>query len=202
MKKNSALLIVDVQNDFCQDGALAVPEGDAIIPVLNKYIQLFSSGSLPVFASRDWHPKKTAHFNEFGGSWPPHCVQDTPGARFHAVLRLPGDAIIMSKGMDPEADSYSAFQAVDEKGNAFADLLKKFSIKELFVGGLATDYCVRWTVLDALKFGLRVFLLMDAIRGVNVREKDSEAAIEEMVSMGAKKITIEKLSRMFAEVKK
>jgi nicotinamidase/pyrazinamidase len=114
------------------------------------------------------------------------------------MLRLPESTIILSKGMDPETDSYSAFQAVDSAGNDFAHLLKMFSMKQLFVGGLATDYCVRWTVLDALKFGLRVFLLMDAIKGVNVREKVSEAAIEEMMSLGAKKITIEKLSRMFA----
>lgn len=198
MKKKSALLIVDVQNDFCPDGTLAVPEGDAIVPVLNKYIQLFSSCKLPVFASRDWHPKQTAHFKEFGGQWPPHCVQDSRGACFHPMLRLPESAIILSKGMDPQTDSYSAFQAVDQEGNDFAHLLKMFSIKKLFVGGLATDYCVRWTVLDALRFGLRVFLLMDAIKGVNVREKDSEAAVEEMVTLGVKKITIEKLSRMFA----
>jgi len=198
MKKKSALLIVDVQNDFCPDGTLAVPEGDAIVPVLNKYIKLFSYGKLPVFASRDWHPKQTAHFKEFGGQWPPHCVQDSHGARFHPLLQLPDDAVILSKGMDPETDSYSAFQAVDSAGNDFAHSLKMFSIKELFVGGLATDYCVRWTVLDALKCGLRVFLLMDAIKGVNVREKDSETAVEEMMSLGAKKITLEKLSRMFA----
>jgi len=202
MKKKSALLIVDVQNDFCPNGSLAIPEGDSIIPVLNKYIKIFSSGTLPLFASRDWHPKKTTHFNAFGGLWPAHCVQESHGARFHPVLRLPESAIILSKGMDPEADSYSAFQAVDAKGNEFADLLKKFSIKELFVGGLATDYCVRWTVLDALKFGLRVFLLIDAIKGVNLRKNDSEAAVEEMVSLGAKKITIEKLSRLFAGERK
>jgi len=202
MKKKSALLIVDVQNDFCPNGTLAVPEGDAIIPVLNKYIKIFSSGTLPVFASRDWHPKKTTHFKEFGGPWPAHCVQESHGARFHPVLRLPESAIILSKGMDPEADSYSAFQAVDAQGNEFADLLKTFSIKELFVGGLATDYCVRWTVLDALKFGLRVTLLMDAIKGVNLREKDSQTAVEEMVRLGAKKITIEKLSRMFSGERK
>jgi nicotinamidase/pyrazinamidase len=198
MKKKSTLLIVDVQNAFCPNGSLAVPEGDSIIPVLNKYIKIFSAGKLPIFASRDWHPKKTSHFKDFGGPWPEHCVQDSHGARFHPMLRLPESAIILSKGMDPETDCYSAFQAVDTKGNDFAQLLKIFSIKELFVGGLATDYCVRWTVLDALKFGLRVFLLMDAIKGVNLREKDSESAVEEMVSLGAKKITIEKLSRMFA----
>jgi nicotinamidase/pyrazinamidase len=186
------------KNAFCPNGSLAVPEGDSIIPVLNKYIKIFSAGKLPIFASRDWHPKKTSHFKDFGGPWPEHCVQDSHGARFHPMLRLPESAIILSKGMDPETDCYSAFQAVDTKGNDFAQLLKIFSIKELFVGGLATDYCVRWTVLDALKFGLRVFLLMDAIKGVNLREKDSESAVEEMVSLGAKKITIEKLSRMFA----
>ena len=198
MKKKSALLIVDVQNDFCPDGTLAVPEGDAIIPVLNRYIKIFSSGKLPVFASRDWHPQQTAHFKEFGGQWPSHCVQDSHGACFHPMLQLPESTIILSKGMDPETDSYSAFQAVDAEGNDFAHLLKMFSIKELFVGGLATDYCVRWTVLDALKCGLRVFLLMDAIKGVNVREKDSETAVTEMVNLGAGKITIEQLSRMFA----
>ena len=198
MKKKSTLLIVDVQNDFCPNGSLAVPGGDSIIPVLNKYIKIFSAGKLPIFASRDWHPKKTSHFKDFGGPWPEHCVQDSHGARFHPMLRLPESAIILSKGMDPETDCYSAFQAVDIKENDFAQLLKTFSIKELFVGGLAADYCVRWTVLDALKFGLRVFLLMDGIKGVNLREKDSESAVEEMVSLGAKKITIEKLSRMFA----
>jgi len=202
MKKKSALLIVDIQNDFCPNGALAIPEGDSIIPVLNKYIKIFSAGKLPVFAARDWHPQQTAHFQECGGQWPPHCVQDSHGARFHPVLRLPDDTIILSKGMDPEADSYSAFQAVDAERNDFAQLLKTFSIKELFVGGLATDYCVRWTVLDALKFGLMVTLLMDGIKGVNLREKDSETAVEEMVSLGAKKITIEKLSRMFAGERK
>ena len=198
MKKKSALLIVDVQNDFCPNGTLAVPEGDAIIPVLNKYIKIFSAGKLPILPPGDWHPKKTPHFRDFGGQWPEHCVQDSHGARFHPVLRLPEGTITLSKGMDPEADSYSAFQAVDAEGNDFAQLLKTFSIKELFVGGLAADYCVRWTVLDALKFGLRVTLLMDAIKGVNLRKNDSEAAVEEMVSLGAKKITIEKLSRMFA----
>jgi nicotinamidase/pyrazinamidase len=202
MKQKSALLLVDIQNDFCPDGALAVPEGDAIIPVLNKYIKIFSSQKLPVFASRDWHPPQTSHFKEYGGQWPQHCVQNSPGARFHPALRLPEGAIILSKGMDPETDSYSAFQAVDSKGTGFADLLKQFTIKELFVGGLATDYCVRWTTIDALKFGLRVFLLMDAIKGVNVRAKDSETAVEEMVSLGAKKITIEKLSRRFAKGEK
>jgi nicotinamidase/pyrazinamidase len=202
MKKNYALLIVDVQNDFCADGKLAVPEGDAIVPVLNKYISFFVHNKWPVFASRDWHPKKTAHFKEFGGQWPEHCIQDTPGAKFHPLLRLPQDALILSGGMDADKDGYSAFQAVDSRGNEFTHLLNTFSIKELFVGGLATDYCVKWSVLDALKFGFKVTLLTDAIKGVDLKPKDSEAAIEEMVNLGAKKMTFEKLSRMLAEERK
>jgi len=199
MKKNYALLIVDVQNDFCPDGKLAVPEGDAIVPMLNKYISIFSRNKWPVFASRDWHPKKTVHFKDFGGQWPEHCIQDTSGAKFHPLLRLPEDAIILSGGMHPDEDGYSAFQAVDSGGNEFTHLLNTFSIKELFVGGLATDYCVKWSVLDALKFGFKVMLLADAIKGVDLKPKDSEAAIEEMVSLGAKKMTFEKLSRMLAD---
>ena len=202
MKKNYALLIVDVQNDFCPDGKLAVPEGDAIVPVLNKYINIFSRNKWPIFASRDWHPKKTVHFKEFGGQWPEHCIQDTPGANFHPLLRLPENAIILSGGMHPDEDGYSAFQAVDSRGNEFTHLLNTFSIKELFVGGLATDYCVKWSVLDALKFGFKVTLLADAIKGVDLKPKDSEAAIEEMVRLGAKKMTFEKLLRMLAEERK
>jgi nicotinamidase/pyrazinamidase len=199
MKKNYALLIVDVQNDFCPDGKLAVPEGDAIVPTLNKYISIFSRNKWPVFASRDWHPKKTSHFKEFGGQWPEHCIQDSPGAKFHPLLQLPEDVIILSSGMDPNEDGYSAFQAIDSRGNDFSHLLNSFSIKELFVGGLATDYCVKWSVLDALKFGFKVALLTDAIKGVDLKPRDSEAAIEEMVNLGAKKMTFEKLSRMLAE---
>jgi len=202
MKKNYALLIVDVQNDFCADGKLAVPEGDAIVPMLNLYISIFSRNKWPVFASRDWHPQKSAHFKNFGGQWPEHCIQDTPGAKFHPLLRLPQDALILSGGMDPDEDGYSAFQAVDSRGNEFTHLLNTFSIKELFVGGLATDYCVKWSVLDALKFGFKVTLLTDAIKGVDLKPKDSEAAIEEMVRLGAKKMTFEKLSRMLAEERK
>ena len=202
MKKNYALLIVDLQNDFCPGGKMAVPEGDAIVTVMNKYINIFTRNKWPIFASRDWHPKKTAHFEAFGGQWPEHCIQETAGAKFHPLLQLPEDVIILSSGMDPEKDGYSAFEAVDAAGEEFARLLNSFSIKELFVGGLATDYCVKWSVLDALKFGFKVTLLADAIKGVDLKPKDSEAAIEEMVNLGAKKITFEKLSRMLAEERK
>jgi nicotinamidase/pyrazinamidase len=195
MKLKKALLIVDMQNDFCPGGALAVKEGDKIVPVLNKYIKFFVREKLPIFASRDWHPKETKHFKQYGGLWPKHCIQNTEGAMFHPGLKLPKEAIVLSKGIDPNKDSYSAFQAVDSNGTDFLPLLKALGIKELFIGGLATDYCVKSTVLDGLKAGFKVNLLVDAIKGVNIRPKDSEEAIEEMVARGAKKLTFEKLRR-------
>ena len=192
---NQALLVVDVQNDFCPGGRLAVSGGDRVVPPLNQYIQFFSKKKLPIFASRDWHTKATKHFKQFGGLWPVHCVQKTKGARFHPDLKLPPSAIILSKGMEPGKDGYSAFQAVDDKGNAFQAILKKINIGELYVGGLATDYCVKSSVLDALRFGFKVKLLMDAVKGVNLQRDDSENAVKEMISRGAKKMTLEKLSK-------
>jgi len=194
MEEKKALLIVDVQNDFCPGGALAVREGDKIVPILNKYMMIFSRKKWPIFASRDWHPKESKHFKKFGGPWPQHCIQNTRGARLHPGLRLPKETIVISKGMDPDRDSYSAFQAVDSKGNVFFELLKSSGINELFVGGLATDYCVKSSVLDALKFGFKVKLLTDAIKGVNIKSEDSEQAIGEMVRGGAEKMTLEELS--------
>jgi nicotinamidase/pyrazinamidase len=193
MRLKKALVIVDVQNDFCPGGALAVPEGDRIIPALNAYIGLFADSNLPVFASRDWHPKKTVHFKKFGGKWPPHCVRNTKGSRFHPDLRLPEDAVILSKGMDPDKDSYSVFQAVDRRKVKFADLLEIFGVKVLYVGGLATDYCVKRTVLDALQLGLQVKLLIDAVKGVD--EKDSRRAVEKMVKRGAQKIKLQTVAK-------
>jgi nicotinamidase/pyrazinamidase len=201
MKKDRALLLVDMQNDFCPGGKLPVPGGEAIVPVLNKYIKVFIQNNLPVFASRDWHPKKTAHFEDYGGQWPEHCVQDTPGASFHPVLKLPADTIILSKGMDPSKDSYSDFQAVDQDGNEFLSLLRNHSIKELFVGGLATDYCIKWSVIDALKFGFKVILLEDAIQGIDLKPGDVENALREMRDLGAGRITFEKLYRIFSDKK-
>lgn len=195
IKPKRALLIVDVQNDFCPRGALAVPAGDKVVPVLNKYIKIFSQNKLPIFASRDWHPKQTKHFKDFGGLWPKHCIQKTKGARFRLDLKLSKKVIILSKGMDPQEDSYSAFQAVDNKGIAFFKLLKKFGINELFVGGLATDYCVKLSVLDALKLRFKVKLLTDAIQGVNIKAADSQKAIKEMLAAGAQKINFKKFSK-------
>jgi nicotinamidase/pyrazinamidase len=190
MKLKKALLIVDVQNDFCPGGALAVPEGDKIIPNLNKYIKIFSQKKLPVFASHDWHPKKTRHFKKFGGIWPVHCVQNTKGARFHPRLKLPKETIIISKGQDPQKDAYSAFQAQDANGMDFLALLKYLGIQALYVGGLATDYCVKSSALDATRSGFKVRLLTDAIKGVDLKPGDSEEAIKEMVKNGVKLITL------------
>lgn len=190
MKLKKALLIVDVQNDFCPRGSLPVPNGDKIIPNLNKYIEIFSQKKLPIFASRDWHPKKTKHFKKFGGVWPVHCVENSKGAAFHPKLKLPKQTIILSKGMDPEKDSYSAFQAQDANGMESLTLLKYLGIQELYIAGLATDYCVKSSAIDALKNGLKVKLLVDAIKGVNLKPNDSREAIEEMVKNGAKKVSL------------
>jgi nicotinamidase/pyrazinamidase len=175
-----ALLVVDIQNDFCPGGALGVPDGDAIIPRVNRTIALFERRGLPFLFSRDWHPRVTKHFKEFGGAWPAHCVQGTKGARFHGDLEIPKGALVLSKGMDPEQDSYSAFQAFTDRGRDLESTLHELDVGELFVCGLATDYCVRATALDGLRRGLEVRVLRDAIRGVDLKPGDSDMAIKEM----------------------
>ncbi len=195
MRLRQALIIIDVQNDFCPSGALAVPEGDRIVPVLNKYINLCQNKKVPVFATRDWHPKKTRHFKKFGGSWPRHCVRLTKGAQFHPKLNLPKNTVIVSKGMDPEIDGYSAFDSVNDQGVSLLDLLKILRIQRLLIGGLATDYCVKFSVLDALKKGFRVGLLIDAVKGVNIKPNDSNKAILLALKKRAKKITVNRLLR-------
>lgn len=193
MTVKKTLLIIDVQNDFCPGGALPVAGADAIIPILNRYIRLSLKRGLPIFASRDWHPRKTRHFKKFGGRWPIHCVQNTEGAQFHPCLRLPMETVILSKGMDPNKESYSAFQGVDSNRIRFIKLLRTFGIDHILAGGLATDYCVRWSVLDAIKYGFKVTLLRDAIKGVDLEPGDSERAIKDMVKRGARLITIKRL---------
>jgi nicotinamidase/pyrazinamidase len=185
MQEKDALIIVDVQNDFCPGGALGVEDGDEIIPVLNRYIDRFRAARLPVIATRDWHPERTSHFKSFGGVWPAHCVQGTAGAAFHSDLRLAGDVIVMSKGMGADEDSYSAFQGKDDSGTPLAELLRRFGVRRIFVGGLATDYCVKQTTLDALAHGFEVVVLGAAIRGVNLSPGDSEKALGEMSEAGA-----------------
>lgn len=183
-----ALLIVDVQNDFLPGGSLAVPHGDEVVPVLNRYLNIFFEYNLPVYATRDWHPEHHCSFREQGGPWPPHCVAHTEGAHFAAALQLPPEAVIISKATTTEQDAYSGFQGTDLHGRLHAA-----SIHRLFIGGLATDYCVLNTVRDALKLGYKVLLLGDAIRAVDVHPSDGLRAEQEMTKLGAQRINVNEI---------
>ena len=174
-----ALIVVDVQNDFCPGGTLAVPHGDEVIAPLNKLIDEFLDRGDPVYKSRDWHPRSTRHFSAYGGTWPVHCVQNTKGAQFHPALRDDPRIKIVSKGLG-ETDGYSAFDETD-----LGSQLHNAGVHELIVGGLATDYCVKNTVLDALGQGFKVKAVEDAMRPVELQPGDGERAIEEMRAAGA-----------------
>jgi nicotinamidase/pyrazinamidase len=180
--KNSrkrALIVVDVQNDFCPGGALPVARGDEVIAPLNQLIEQFLERGEPVFKSRDWHPLKTRHFAAYGGTWPVHCVQNTRGAEFHPELLDDMHIRVVSKGLGDE-DSYSAFDGTD------LDLqLRRLGIEELWIGGLATDYCVKNTVLDGLRYGYRVKAIANAMRAVELEPGDGDRALEEMRQAGA-----------------
>ena len=179
----AALLLVDVQNDFCPGGALPVPNGDRVIPVLNRVAARFEAAGRPVYASRDWHPSDTTHFREYGGPWPPHCIAGTPGAELHPDLRVPRGAIIVSKGQDRADDGYSAFEGTTAEGRRLAEDLRTRGVRELYVGGLATDYCVRASVLDARRAGFPVTVLTDGSAGID--PEGSKRALEEMRQAGA-----------------
>lgn len=183
-----ALIIVDLQQDFLPGGSLAVPHGDEVVDVLNRYIKRFDSASLPIFATRDWHPQNHCSFTDQGGPWPPHCIAQTQGASFAPELQLTPSTFIINKATTAAEDAYSGFQ-----GTELDTLLKTQNIKRLFIGGLATDYCVLNSVLDALKLGYQVLLLSDAIRAVNIKPDDGKLAIGEMIKFGAVAITQEQL---------
>lgn len=176
----SALLLVHIQNDFCPGGALAVPGADAIIPAANACIRLFHGKKLPILATRDWHPANHRSFTAQGGPWPVHCVQGSRGAQFHPDLVLPPGTLVISGATDPKREAYSGFD-----GTTLEERLRDLQANTLFVAGLATDYCVKETVLSACKLGFKVVLLQDAIRGINVAPEDSEQAIAEMRAAGA-----------------
>ncbi|MGB5623941.1 MAG: nicotinamidase [Gammaproteobacteria bacterium] len=179
--ERDALIVVDVQNDFLPGGALGVPEGDAVIEPLNRAIAEFRASDRPVFYSRDWHPAEHCSFEARGGPWPPHCVADTSGAQFAAALDVAADAEVFSKATRPDRDAYSALD-----GTGLAEWLRAHGVHRLFVGGLATDYCVKATVLDAIAAGFEVILLVDAIRAVNVDPDDGQHAIRAMTAAGAR----------------
>jgi nicotinamidase/pyrazinamidase len=179
------LLLVDPQNDFCPGGSLAVADGDLVMPVLSAWAAAAELAGVPVFVSRDWHPPRTTHFEEYGGVWPPHCVIGTRGAEFHPDLTLPPSAVVVSKGMGATEDAYSAFQARDADERPLATLLAERGVKHLYVMGLATDYCVKASALAGLEHGLRITVVAEGIRAVNLQPDDGQKAIDEMHNAGA-----------------
>lgn len=181
LQGGDAMIVVDVQNDFLPGGNLAVPHGDEVVPVLNEYIGRFASKALPIFVTRDWHPADHCSFRDRGGPWPPHCIAGTKGAEFAPGLALPPHAEVISKAMQRDRDAYSGFEGTD-----LASRLRQSGVHRVFIGGLATDYCVFNTVKDALKEGFSTVLLLDAVRAVDIRPGDGQASIAEMLSMGAK----------------
>lgn len=201
MIKDAALLIVDVQNDFCPGGALAVPEGDRVVAPLSRIAEAFATTGLLVLASRDWHHRITTHFSEHGGAWPPHCIQNSPGAAFHPDLQLPEGTLIISKGESADSDSYSAFDGLSQDGRTLTEILSGMKIRRVYVGGLATDYCVRSSALDARKAGFAVVLLIDAVAGVDVTAGDSEKALEEMQLAGITFSTTEEVIRLLCDTR-
>lgn len=180
LRNGDALIIVDVQRDFLPGGSLGVPRGDEVVPALNRYIAAFIRHDLPVIATRDWHPAGHCSFQARGGPWPPHCVAGSEGARFASTLELPRGAMLISKATTADLDAYSGFQGTELDAH-----LRRAGASRLFVGGLATDYCVLNTVRDARRLGYEVMLLADAIRAVDVSVGDGERAMAEMRGLGA-----------------
>jgi nicotinamidase/pyrazinamidase len=185
-----ALLVVDVQRDFLPGGSLGVPSGDAVIPALNRYLKAWHDRGLPVFATRDWHPPSHCSFRDQGGPWPPHCVAGTSGAEFAPDLDLPRDVVVISKGDAADRDAYSGFQET-----SLHERLQAAGVRRVFVGGLATDYCVLATARDAVALGYAVSLLTDAIKAVDVQPGDGQRAQEEMIRLGAETVHYEQIAR-------
>jgi len=180
--KDAALILVDIQNDFCPDGALAVAEGDQIVAVVNRMMRVFPL----VISTQDWHPPNHISFKEQGGPWPPHCVRGTRGAELHPALKTETIKYYFRKASSADKDAYSEFEGVDENNRKLDEVLKSLGVRKLFVAGLATDYCVLATVLDGLENGYEVYAVTDAMRAVNVNPDDGEKALEEMAAKGAR----------------
>lgn len=179
--KDAALILVDIQNDFCPSGALAVSEGDQIMPTVNRLMPEFPL----VISTQDWHPANHISFKERGGPWPPHCVQGTPGAELHPDLERDTIAGYFRKASSSDRDDYSEFAGKDDRDRTLDEALRARGVKKLYVVGLATDYCVLETVLDGLKYGYEVYAVTDAMRAVNVDPSDGEKALQKMSSSGA-----------------
>lgn len=188
LEPGDTLVVVDVQRDFFPGGALAVPGGEQVVPALRRAIALFREADLPVVFTRDWHPPDHCSFRDHGGPWPVHCVAGTQGAQFHPDLPLVPGAEIISKGSSRHQDAYSGFQ-----GTALAVRLRGWGVRRVLVGGLATDYCVKSTVQDALKEGFAAVVLIDAVRAVDLQPGDGDRALEELQRAGALEIRSEDL---------
>jgi len=207
MSMRKALILVDLQNDFCPGGELAVPDGSEVIPLANQLMMHFDF----VIATQDWHPKDHISFasnhpkKRIGDVitihdqpqvlWPDHCIQNTNGARFHPQLITDKITKIILKGTSKNIDSYSAFyDNAHQQATGLFDYLTKHHIRSVYIMGLATDYCVKYSVLDALKLGFHVYVIEEACRGVNIKPDDIEKAFSEMRSKGAKFIPLSDVS--------
>jgi nicotinamidase/pyrazinamidase len=178
LQSGDGLLVVDVQKCFCPGGALPVEGGADIVPILNRWIEAAQEKSIPIYASRDWHPRRHPSFEEQGGEWPDHCIQDSEEAEFHPELKLPGNVVKITKGVRFDQDQNSVF---DETG--FAERLRDDGVDRLWIGGLALDVCVLATLLDARKAGFTVYLLQEATRPVT--SEGGRDALEMMQEAGA-----------------
>jgi nicotinamidase/pyrazinamidase len=185
-----ALIVVDIQRDFCPGGALAVTDGDKIIPAVNELVRAFEEAGLPVFFTRDWHPKNHMSFKDNGGPWPPHCIRNTPGATFHPSLAVPRGAEVIDKGVLQGEEGYSGFEGTD-----LARKLHNLQVGQIYVAGLATDYCVKNTVVDGEVKGFEAYVVSDCVKGVNMKPTDSASAFRAMLSRGARKVTSDRLLR-------
>lgn len=185
---SDALLIADIQSDFLPGGALGIRGSEEILPILENYVRRFHVRGLPIFLTRDWHPSDHCSFVSQGGLWPVHCVAGSPGSSPPSSFPTPESAVIIYKATDRNQEAYSAFQ-----NTSLNRQLRDLSVRRLFVGGLATDYCVLHSVKDARTKGYDVCLLMDGIKAVNLRPDDGPRAEEEMTSLGAVPVRLEML---------
>lgn len=197
MSERQALIIVDVQNDFCSGGSLAVAGGDEVVAPLNEFIAYALPHDWLGIVTQDWHPEHTVHFTQDRddeAGWPVHCVQDTRGAQLHQDLNVSDGMVVIRKGIDPTDDGgYSAFDGHAPDGRSLRDLLNDEGVGEVYVGGLATDWCVKATALDAVRYGFRVYLLLDAIQAVNLEPDDGAEALEEMQNAGVVLTSVKEL---------
>lgn len=185
LASSDALLVTDMQIDFLKGGALPIEGADELIPVINDYIKRFEDSAAHLVASRDWHPANHISFKAQGGPWPPHSIQDTKGAKLSPQIKFPNHTVVISKATDPKHEAYSAFETTNLENE-----LRQLGVKRLFIAGVATDYCVVNTVIDARKLSFQVVVLMDAVLGINVKAGDADRAVETMIKNGAEQATV------------